>query len=162
MSNKSIINTILERNNNLFGINTDNIINEVGTVKISDKYKNMNKYVLRIMNDEGRNMPHFHVVKGTSTICYISLNIPIYFDHGNGIDKPLKPKECDELYEFMKSSYRNNKTVYETLCEYWEGSNGSFSFPDEVPDYTKLDPNITSKTIDVDEYRRSGRVIYKK
>lgn len=154
----NIIDKILERNNNIFGISTDEYI-EKASLRISNKYKNIAKYTLWIRNNEGQNMPHFHVNINSQIRCYICLDIPIYFDHGDGVLNPLSSKESKQLYEFMKSPYARNSNItnYEYLCNQWNIINSPFQFPNVAPDYSKLDSNITSKTVDVDEYRKSNK-----
>lgn len=92
--------------------------------------------------NEGKYKPHFHICNEEKPKskkyfeCCIRLDVCDYFNHKPN-HKLLTSKQKKTVVSFLKSIFKNNKTVWQYLVQLW-----SMQYPstktNNMPDYSKL------------------------
>lgn len=118
----------------------ESYLNEVniGSISLSNKLGNCAIYVYT--RDEGKHVPHFHIVSTKENVhdCCIKIFEPDYFPHGIHDKKLDNAKQKTILDTYLRQPYKNNKNItnWDFIVESWPYREASLYV--KQPDYTKL------------------------
>lgn len=74
-----------------------------------------------VHNNEGDNIPHFHIKRNGKHDCCIMFNENRYFNHGvnNGTLTSKEMKELDKWLRKVNFGDKLNQTNFQILCDFW-------------------------------------------